>query len=55
MPQLVLLTNRAKIKFVASRRNLVQGKTLPKSYQEFQSIKSSRAFLENIQKDYPEA
>ena len=47
--------NCAKIKSVASSWNSVQEEMLPKSCQEFQSIKSSRAFLEKIQNDFLEA
>ena len=48
---MVLSPNCAKIKFVASSRNSVQEETLPKICQQFQSIKSSRTFLEKIQKE----
>ena len=47
--------NCAKIKSVASSWNSVQEEMLLKSCQEFQSIKSSRAFLEKIQNDFLEA
>ena len=39
---------------MASSQNSIQEEMLLRSYQEFQSIKSSRAFLEKIQKDYLE-
>ena len=40
---------------MASRQNSVQEEMLQKSCKEFQSIKSSKAFLEKIQKDCLEA